>query len=119
MRWLLSIVSAERSTNNDDNRSSPCSGTPNTTDSSPTFHRRGRTAVRMEWRVLMLTHDLTKLHSATRSPSKGSEQPPDRTGSRRPSPPAHAPNIARAQTPPALCDNLRAKRFYRCDPDLV
>ncbi len=27
------------------------------------FHRRGRTAVRTEWRLLMLTHNLTKLHS--------------------------------------------------------
>jgi len=26
------------------------------------FHRRGRTAVRTEWRLLMATHNLTKLH---------------------------------------------------------
>jgi transposase len=26
------------------------------------FHRRGRTAVRTEWRLLMMTHNLTKLH---------------------------------------------------------
>jgi hypothetical protein len=26
------------------------------------FHRRGRTALRTEWRLLMLTHNLTKLH---------------------------------------------------------
>jgi hypothetical protein len=26
------------------------------------FHRRGRTAVRTEWRLLMATHSLTKLH---------------------------------------------------------
>jgi hypothetical protein len=26
------------------------------------FHRRGRTAVRTEWRLLMTTHNLTKLH---------------------------------------------------------
>jgi transposase len=26
------------------------------------FHRRGRTKVRLEWRLLMLTHNLTKLH---------------------------------------------------------
>jgi hypothetical protein len=26
------------------------------------FHRRGRTAVRAEWRLLMMTHNLTKLH---------------------------------------------------------
>jgi len=26
------------------------------------FHRRGRTAVRAEWRLLMATHNLTKLH---------------------------------------------------------
>jgi hypothetical protein len=27
------------------------------------FHRRGRTAVRTEWRLMMMTHNLTKLHS--------------------------------------------------------
>ena len=27
------------------------------------FHRRGRTAVRTEWRLLMATHNLTKLHT--------------------------------------------------------
>ena len=26
------------------------------------FHRRGRTALRAEWRLLMMTHNLTKLH---------------------------------------------------------
>ena len=26
------------------------------------FHRRGRSAVRTEWRLLMATHNLTKLH---------------------------------------------------------
>jgi hypothetical protein len=26
------------------------------------FHRRGRKAVRTEWRLLMTTHNLTKLH---------------------------------------------------------
>jgi len=26
------------------------------------FHRRGRTAVRTEWRLLMATHNLAKLH---------------------------------------------------------
>jgi transposase len=27
------------------------------------FHRRGRTAVRTEWRLILMTHNLTKLHS--------------------------------------------------------
>jgi hypothetical protein len=27
------------------------------------FHRRGRSAVRTEWRLMMATHNLTKLHS--------------------------------------------------------
>ena len=27
------------------------------------FHRRGRAAVRMEWRLLMMTHNVTKLHT--------------------------------------------------------
>jgi Transposase DDE domain len=26
------------------------------------FHRRGRTAVRTEWRLILMTHNLTKLH---------------------------------------------------------
>ena len=26
------------------------------------FHRRGRTKVRLEWRLLMMTHNLTKIH---------------------------------------------------------
>jgi hypothetical protein len=26
------------------------------------FHRRGRAAVRSEWRLLMMTHNLTQLH---------------------------------------------------------
>ena len=26
------------------------------------FHRRGRTKVRLEWRLLMMTHNLTKVH---------------------------------------------------------
>jgi hypothetical protein len=26
------------------------------------FHRKGRVAVRTEWRLLMATHNLTKLH---------------------------------------------------------
>ena len=26
------------------------------------FHRRGRKAVRTEWRLMMMTHNLTKLH---------------------------------------------------------
>jgi hypothetical protein len=29
------------------------------------FHRRGRTAVRTEWRLVMATHNLTKLHRHT------------------------------------------------------
>jgi hypothetical protein len=26
------------------------------------FHRRGRSAVRTEWRLILMTHNLTKLH---------------------------------------------------------
>ncbi|MFL5848048.1 MAG: transposase [Solirubrobacteraceae bacterium] len=26
------------------------------------FHRRGRTKVRLEWRLLMMTHNLNKIH---------------------------------------------------------
>jgi Transposase DDE domain len=38
------------------------------------FHRRGRTAVRTEWRLLMATHNLSKLHRhhlATAGPKTG------------------------------------------------
>jgi hypothetical protein len=31
------------------------------------FHRRGRTKVRLEWRLLMMTHNLTKLHRHQRA----------------------------------------------------
>ena len=27
------------------------------------FHRRGRSAVRTEWRLILMTHNLTKLHN--------------------------------------------------------
>jgi transposase len=33
------------------------------------FHRRGRSAVRTEWRLIAATHNLTKLHSHTRAPA--------------------------------------------------
>jgi Transposase DDE domain len=31
------------------------------------FHRRGRSAVRTEWRLITATHNLTKLHNHTRA----------------------------------------------------
>ena len=31
------------------------------------FHRRGRSAVRTEWRLIAATHNLTKLHSHTQT----------------------------------------------------
>jgi hypothetical protein len=31
------------------------------------FHRRGRSAVRTEWRLITATHNLIKLHSHTRA----------------------------------------------------
>ncbi len=33
------------------------------------FHRRGRAAVRTEWRLMMLTHNLTKLHTHQMAPA--------------------------------------------------
>jgi transposase len=33
------------------------------------FHRRGRSAVRTEWRLIAATHNLIKLHSHTRAPA--------------------------------------------------
>jgi len=61
------------------------------------FLRRGRTAVRTEWRLLMMTHNLTKLHRhqiATGGPETAPPvvTPPTRTG---PSPtPLSAPSDA-------------------------
>ena len=51
------------------------------------FHRRGRTAVRTEWRFLMATHNLTKLHRhqiATAGPENGPHA--DHTDATQPSP---------------------------------
>ena len=53
------------------------------------FHRRGRAAVRMEWRLLMLTHNLTKLRPSrnssvsrpTSAPASCPSQPRARGGS--------------------------------------
>jgi hypothetical protein len=65
------------------------------------FHRRGRTAVRTEWRLLMATHNLTKLHrhhlaAVGRQPGPTPEKP-------RPSPPTRWPrqNHRRTIPPPA------------------
>jgi hypothetical protein len=33
------------------------------------FHRRGRAAVRTEWRLILMTHNLTKLHSHQTAPA--------------------------------------------------
>ena len=49
-------------TENANRPSSRCSVTPSTTATSYRFHRRGRIKVRIEWRLLMMTHNLTKLH---------------------------------------------------------
>ena len=53
---------AKRSTGNANTSSSRCSATPNTTAASREFHRRGRAAVRTEWRLIIATHNLLKLH---------------------------------------------------------
>jgi len=34
------------------------------------FHRRGRSAVRTEWRLILMTHNLTKLHRHHRAPAR-------------------------------------------------
>jgi hypothetical protein len=54
------------------------------------FHRRGRTAVRTEWRLLMATHSLTKLHrhqlasaGARKGPCRGSHRRSGPTRQRR------------------------------------
>jgi Transposase DDE domain len=65
------------------------------------FHRRGRTAVRTEWRLLMATHNLTKLHRhriAAVGPQPGptAETPPITTDTMAKSePPSNAPPAAR------------------------
>ncbi len=49
-------------TSSENRWSSRCSVTPVTTGVSPGSCDRGRSAVRTEWRLLMATHNLTKLH---------------------------------------------------------
>jgi hypothetical protein len=39
------------------------------------FHRRGRAAVRTEWRLIMMTHNLTKLHRHQIATRKGLKRP--------------------------------------------
>ncbi len=54
--------SATSSTENDKQRSSRCSVTPNTTGKFTSSTDRGRQAVRTEWRLVMMSHNLTKLY---------------------------------------------------------
>jgi Transposase DDE domain len=45
------------------------------------FHRRGRIKVRLEWRLLMMTHNLTKLHRTNSPPWRPETGPPAATAS--------------------------------------
>jgi hypothetical protein len=53
---------AGSATENEDIRSSRSSATPNTSKGVTWFLRRGRVKVRTEWRLLMMTQNLGKLH---------------------------------------------------------
>ena len=63
------------------------------------FHRRGRTKVRLEWRLLMLTHNFTKLHRHRLAATHDGQAPNDTT---RPS-----------QRPRRLSDSLVNKQASR------
>ena len=52
------------------------------------FHRRGRTAVRTEWRLLMATHNLAKLHRHQLA-AAGAETGPEALTPPKPSQPVH------------------------------
>jgi hypothetical protein len=79
------------------------------------FHRRGRTAVRTEWRLLMATHNLTKLHNhqlasvgAGNGPHEGHTADQDGPVSNP------APTARRSRQPSrTLCDSLAEKQGSR------
>jgi hypothetical protein len=72
------------------------------------FHRRGRTKVRLEWRLLMLTHNLTKLHRRRLAATHDGQ--------------AHDDTTRPTQRPGRLSDSLRplqaprGRRRRRPDP---
>ena len=80
------------------------------------FHRRGRLAVRTEWRLILMSHNLTKLHrhqtrhhESLKGPGGGSQGPARRT----PSPAAHPTSPAAGRAPMRLRDSHRAKEVRR------
>ena len=74
------------------------------------FHRRGRSAVRTEWRLILMTHNLTKLHRHLTPPPR----PPDPR-------PAALPTTSPATTittHPDLRDGLTKTRASAVRPQL-
>jgi hypothetical protein len=73
------------------------------------FHRRGRAAVRTEWRLLMMTHNLTKLYRHQIA-TAGPETAPASRGRAKPAwNGPHAPSSARR--PPKPQDVARQRRW--------
>jgi transposase len=62
MRYVLASELGERLYRKRKHMIEPVFGHTKHNRSVTRFHRRGRTAVRTEWRLLMATHNLTKLH---------------------------------------------------------
>jgi transposase len=62
MRYVLACQIAERLYRRRKQMIEPVFGHTRHNRQVTRFHRRGRTAVRTEWRLLMMTHNLTKLH---------------------------------------------------------
>ena len=94
------MISAKSSTENDNSQSSPSNGHTKHNRGFDRFHRRGRLAVRTEWRLITMSHNLTKLHrhqiaalGVLKRPPAGPHRPTSlthherRTHERQPGPP--------------------------------
>jgi transposase len=63
--WMRSVLAAEHGQQRYRKRKQtvePLFGNTKHNNGFYRFHRRGRTKVRLEWRLLMMTHNLTKIH---------------------------------------------------------
>ena len=113
MRACSRQSTAGAATENANRRSSRCSATPNTTTAS-TASTGGQGQGRTEWRLLMMTHNLTKLHRH-RSPPRGLSRPP--RPHRRARRPRSWPPISRRprqdQRSCNLSDSLRPQQASR------
>jgi Transposase DDE domain len=64
-----------RSTTGPQQTVEPLFGNTNHNSGVDRFHRQGRIKVRLEWRLLMMTHNLTKVHRHQLSAAEGLNSP--------------------------------------------